>query len=74
MHGKAVPRMKEVNGWLAPDAYDGCRNCGQFGVGRFCALAAAHRETIPVCPFWEEADHEMSVHTKLPAAERGVPH
>lgn len=21
--------MKDVNGWLVPDGYDGCRNCAQ---------------------------------------------
>ncbi len=35
-------------------------------------LPGAHRQTIPVCLFWEEADHEMSVHTKLPAAGAGA--
>lgn len=46
--------MKEVNGWLAPDEYEGCRNCEFRGNGPYCRIAEEHRREIPVCPFWKE--------------------
>ena len=73
MHGEAVQSMKDVNGWLVPDGYDGCRNCAQRGVGAFCHLAAEHRESIPVCLYWEGTDDEMPMHKELQEAERDVP-
>ena len=47
--------MKEVNGWLAPDEYEGCRNCEFLGNGPYCKKAAALKDELPVCPFWKEA-------------------
>lgn len=61
--------MKDVNGWLVPDGYDGCRNCAQRGVGAFCHLAAEHRESIPVCLYWEGTDDEMPMQEELREAE-----
>lgn len=61
--------MKDVNGWLVPDGYDGCRNCAQRGVGAFCHLAAEHRETIPVCLYWEGTDDEMPMQEELREAQ-----
>lgn len=73
VHGEAVQSMKDVNGWLVPDGYDGCRNCAQRGVGAFCHLAAEHRESIPVCLYWEGTDDEMPMQEELREAQRDVP-
>ena len=55
MQREEVQGMKEVNGWLAPDEYEGCRNCEFLGNGPYCKKAAELKDELPVCPFWKEA-------------------
>ena len=45
----------------------------QRGVGAFCHLAAEHRESIPVCLYWEGTDDEMPMQEELREAQRDVP-